>query len=468
MMAGRQDGERAFRVLYISYLHPAVAPGGAQQVAFEMFEASRAMGHTAFLIAALEAEHETEYGKPGAPVVPVPGEENQYFYFPQFYDFVHLSTGDGRGLRFLMELVERLRPDVVHFHHYHRIGVEVLRGVRLAAPKAVVCMTLHEMMAICLADGQMLKRPSRDLCRAASPVACHRCFPDLRPEFFTLRAARLRAMLDECDGFVFPSEFIADRYVEWGLPGERCAVIANGQKHLGAPADRRGHSPMVNRFGFFGQFLDNKGVDVILEAMIILAREKRVPRGGIVLEINGGNKHYASPDYLQAVAGKMAEITRLAVGPIEVRDRGAYGRDELEHRMRAVDWVVVPSTWWEVFGLVVSEAWMFGRPVIASAIGGLGERVSHGVDGLTFPVRDARALADLMSSLVGDEKRWLALNGGIRRHWSETDMLEAHLKLWAELRKEALTRSPEAAGTPSAMIAGSGPDISRGPQASGR
>jgi len=28
----------------------------------------------------------------------------------------------------------------------------------------------------------------------------------------------------------------------------------------------------------------------------------------------------------------------------------------------------VPSVWWEIFGLVISEAWMFGRPVIAQSI----------------------------------------------------------------------------------------------------
>ena len=91
-------------------------------------------------------------------------------------------------------------------------------------------------------DGQMVKRGSRDLCRLASPVSCNKCFPDLRPEFVTLRAARLKAALGECDVFVFPSEFIAERYVEWGLPQEKCVVIPNGQTNLGTTFDRSQHS----------------------------------------------------------------------------------------------------------------------------------------------------------------------------------------------------------------------------------
>lgn len=429
-------GGRPMRIVYVSYLHPAVAPGGAQQVAYELFQASLAAGHEAFLICALEARHEAEHGKPGAAVVPLHGEARQYLYFPQFYDFLHLSVEDGRSLRLFGELVARLRPDVIHFHHYHRIGVEAFRAARLAAPAATISLTLHEMMAICLADGQMLKRPSRDFCHAATPIGCNGCFPELRPEFFTLRAARLKAMLGECDSFIFPSEFLAERYIDWGLPGDRCAVIPNGQANLSAGADRQHHSPRLNRFGFFGQFLDNKGIDVLLDALIILAREKRVPAAGIVLEINGGNKHYATQAYHERVAGQIAEIGRLKVGPIEVRDRGAYGRDELANRMRMVDWVVVPSTWWEVFGLVVSEAWTFGRPVIASAIGGLAERVKDGVDGLTVPPRDAAGLADRMAALVGDEALWRRLNAGIRPGWSGREMLDAHVRLWGETGRD--------------------------------
>ena len=188
----------------------------------------------------------------------------------------------------------------------------------------------------------------------------------------------------------------------------------------------------MNRFGFFGQFIDNKGVDVILDALIILSREKRIPPFGIVLDINGGNEHYATPAYLQGIKQKMADIKDLKGGPLQIRNRGRYDRNQLADRMRDVDWVIAPSTWWEVFGLVASEAWMFGRPVIAADIGGLGERVRDRVDGLKFPARDARALADLMAQLPGDEARWLRMNSAIALPWNNRDMLKAHLTLVAD------------------------------------
>src|SRR6202034_2810493 len=86
-----QAGKFKMRIIYVSYLHPSIAPGGEQQVAYELFKASLRQGHDSYLIAALENNQQEIYGKPGAPIVPMQGEERQYFYFPQNYNFIHLS-----------------------------------------------------------------------------------------------------------------------------------------------------------------------------------------------------------------------------------------------------------------------------------------------------------------------------------------------------------------------------------------
>jgi glycosyltransferase involved in cell wall biosynthesis len=434
------------RILFVSYMHPAVAPGGAQQVAFEMYEAALKRGHEVFFIAALEPPQEAEYGKPGAPIVPAPGKPGQYFYFPQHYNFLHLSVGDWRTLKFFGELIASMRPDVIHFHHYHLVGVEAMRAARLAAPDAHICTTFHEMMAICLADGQMLTRPGRDLCVQSSPMGCHGCFRDLRPEFFTLRGARLRAALDECDSFVFPTEFIAQRYVDWGLNRKKCFIVANGQKNPNPNFRRDQHSLHVNRFGFFGQFIDNKGIDVVLEAILILAREGRVPKCGISFKINGGNRHYATPDYLKKIDALIEEIRQAGSDRIQIVALGRYGRDQLAERMEGVDWVITPSTWWEVFGLVVSEAWMFGRPVIVSDIAGLGERVMNGVNGYKFPARNAVALAKWIETLAGNEPEWRRAFAGIKQDWSDLDMFDAYLQTWEQARAISEGGAPAASG----------------------
>jgi glycosyltransferase involved in cell wall biosynthesis len=66
--------------------------------------------------------------------------------------------------------------------------------------------------------------------------------------------------------------------------------------------------------------------------------------------------------------------------------------------------VVVPSLG-EGFGMVALEAMERGRPVIASAVGGLPEIVADGDTGIVVPPGDADALADAIVALAGDLQR---------------------------------------------------------------
>ena len=53
----------------------------------------------------------------------------------------------------------------------------------------------------------------------------------------------------------------------------------------------------------------------------------------------------------------------------------------------------MPSLWPEPFGLVGIEALAAGRPVVASATGGIGDWLEDGVGGLMVPPGDPGALA---------------------------------------------------------------------------
>jgi glycosyltransferase involved in cell wall biosynthesis len=73
-------------------------------------------------------------------------------------------------------------------------------------------------------------------------------------------------------------------------------------------------------------------------------------------------------------------------------------RAELFDLVRAHHAVVVPSRT-EGLGMMALEALALGRPVVASAVGGLVEVVSDGVDGLLVPPGDADALAHALARL---------------------------------------------------------------------
>ena len=66
--------------------------------------------------------------------------------------------------------------------------------------------------------------------------------------------------------------------------------------------------------------------------------------------------------------------------------------------MATVDWIVMPSIWWENSPVVIQEASCIGRPPIVSDIGGMAEKVRDGVDGLHFRAGSPEDLADRLTA----------------------------------------------------------------------
>jgi len=101
--------------------------------------------------------------------------------------------------------------------------------------------------------------------------------------------------------------------------------------------------------------------------------------------------------------------------------------------MTGVDWVVVPSLWWENAPLVILESFRHRKPVIAADIGGMAELVQHGRNGLLFRRGDAGDLARIMSRAATEEGLWSSLRGGIAPVATMTDVAAAHARLYAQL-----------------------------------
>ena len=111
-------------------------------------------------------------------------------------------------------------------------------------------------------------------------------------------------------------------------------------------------------------------------------------------------------------------------GPLRDRVPGALGfvpHDELTKLYARAAVVACPSHR-EGFGVTCAEAMAHGRPVVASAVGGLLDLVVHEETGLLVPPRDAVALRSALERLVGnsDLRRQLgaAARDRIREHFS--------------------------------------------------
>jgi glycosyltransferase involved in cell wall biosynthesis len=423
------------KVLLVSLYHPELVRGGAQQVCYELFQALKGRsGIEPTLLAAVDPSLKALY-KSGAQITGFDGREGEFIYLSREYDYLWHKGGSVELTRSFAEFLELLRPDVVHFHHFHLLGIDLLTLTRRVLPDVRLVLTFHEFMAICDASGHMLRKFDRTLCTRASPVRCHQCFPDRQPEHFFTREMWFKRHLSAVDAFTVPSRFMIERYATWGLDPNRIFHVTNGQPDYSGGRIPTSARAKRNRFGFFGQLVDNKGVWVILQAVRQLRAEGF---SDFIIEINGDNLQYASEERRKEFEDFIAEEAARPVGERLVLFNGSYSVQQLAQRMSRVDWCIVPSVWWEIFGLVISEAWMFKRPVIASNVGGPGERVTHEKDGLLFEVADPSSLAETIRRACTEKDLWERLVAGISPPASADVMAEGYLSIY---RRHAADRA---------------------------
>ena len=98
----------------------------------------------------------------------------------QDYDYWWHKTSSPMVIEALIDFLETIQPDVVHFHHFFTYGADVLTLTRRVLPNARIVFTFHEFMTICAADGHMVRRTDQSLCTHASQIRCHQCFPSIR------------------------------------------------------------------------------------------------------------------------------------------------------------------------------------------------------------------------------------------------------------------------------------------------
>jgi glycosyltransferase involved in cell wall biosynthesis len=287
--------------------------------------------------------------------------------------------------------------------------------------------TLHDYYPICHRYGLMVRTVNdEELCDHDSPRRCHECYSDVSPAAFFMRKRFIQSHLALVDHFLAPSRFLLRRFVDWGIPPEKISFSDYGRVSP-SRLEPDGRDSRHN-LGFFGQLSFHKGVLVLLKAMRILAEGERAGANGSVtprLRLHGANLEWQAPDFQK-------EFEELVDSP-NVTFTGPYVEDQLPDLMAEVDWVVVPSLWWENSPLVIQEAFQYGRPVICSDVGAMKEKVTHGVSGLHFRRGDPESLAAAIRLATDSPALWQELRSGIPPVRSVDDDVETLIATYREI-----------------------------------
>ncbi|MEU3018677.1 glycosyltransferase family 4 protein [Nocardiopsis sp. NPDC007018] len=223
--------------------------------------------------------------------------------------------------------------------------------------------------------------------------------------------AREGAALRCVDGVVATSAWAARRLVaHHGLAKDRVAVVRPGVEaaRLAPGSGFEAGSGRVPRLLCVASLTPRKGHDVLFDAL--------APLVGL-----GWECVCAGPGTPPPLPGALAGRVRFT-GPVT--------GPELEDAYASADLLVLPSRA-ETYGMVVTEALARGVPVVATRVGGVPEALGRAPDGrlpgVLVPPEDAVALERVL------------------RGWLTDPGLRSGLRVAARLRREGLTRWPEAA-----------------------
>jgi phosphatidyl-myo-inositol alpha-mannosyltransferase len=179
--------------------------------------------------------------------------------------------------------------------------------------------------------------------------------------------------------------------------GGEYTIIPNGVDVEAAPTDPVPPSDEL-RILFVGRPEERKGLPILLTAFNALV--EHVPCS---LTVIGADRE----DVLRYVAD--TELLRF------MDIRGRVSGPDLWDELHRADVLCAPSLSGESFGMVLTEAFAAGTPVIASAIAGYSDVVSDGVDGLLVPPGDPQRLAEELQRVHHEPERLREMGEAARR-----------------------------------------------------
>ena len=402
-----------------------------------------------------------DYEHEGVPVhvLPAaPGRGTRRAFFAR--EFPDLPGFDG--------LLDRVRPDVVHFHDQNDgASLTHLRAVKDRGLPAV--LTHHSPGQTCPhhdllrwgttpCDGELLlnrctacRLSASGVPRPVGRLAGLAEWPGADPESpgaaaKLLNARRMTRWFRDsvtefgrrADAVVVLAEWCGEVWLRNGLDPAKLHLVRSGGR-AERPRDPGPKFPDRPTLvvGYAGRCEPIKGVHVLVEAVRSLPADFPVEA-----RLFGGGWDGA---YGRHLLGKIGGDRRFV--PPRVVPNAEMGRE-----FARLDAAVIPSTCPETGPLTLFDAFAAGTPVIGSRLGGIAERVADGADGLLFPPGDAAALAACLRRCVGEPALLPRLRAGVRPprtvHDTAAEMVDIYSAVVSGADRRAEGGSAGRSGTP--------------------
>ena len=302
-----------------------------------------------------------------------------------------LEHADARSRRAGYEtaarLLEQSRPDAVHVHQTHNVGV-----IQACMERVPTMLHGHDYRYLCPAS-TFYQRRSQSICGRVAGPACfavtvtRHCLTP-RPRYALPYYHRVRWMSRQRAQFahvVAPSAGCRERFLAAGFEAEQVTTLPYFCPI--APRAQPRPQPARETLLYIGRAGANKGYRYFVEALGRLSEQVR----GVMV----GNFSEAERAAVRALAAEAGCAQRLELRPW-------LGREGIAAAFAEASVFVFPSIWPETLGIVGLEALATGVPVVASDVGGVREWLHDGKTGYLVPPKSPAALAARARELIAD------------------------------------------------------------------
>lgn len=335
-------------------------------------------------------------------------------------DWLKFLNNRDAGTKLERLLKDKPSIDLAHLHIYYGRLTPIILS-KLSKRRVPVIQTLHEYKLVCPIYTMERRGQVCDTCLNGSSLACirYKCKANSYAKSTLIWAehqlAKIRGSCSLIDKFICVSNFQRDIMIQGDIPQEKLITLYNvvdaEALQPSEPTSKQDY------FLYFGRIEALKGLSTLLKAAEIT---------GAPLKIAGTGTW---SNELEHRVSKMKNVEYL----------GFISGEPLKQLVASARAVVVPSEWYETFGLTAAEAKAVGTPVIGSRIGGLEEVIRENIDGLLFEPGDAEDLARAFSDLEGFDTVKMGLEGekDVRTRFSP----ETHYTKLYEIYEQVTTSS---------------------------
>lgn len=303
------------------------------------------------------------------------------------------------------KLLSTLNPltTIVHFHCWVKALSASLFAVTAKYNYKVV-ITLHDFFTIC-PNGGLFNYTENDICKLhPMSIKCQLCNCDSRSrlqkywrvirQYFFIHALKKNKSI-----YLFSISNITDDKIANNL-----SFVVNKIYKVNNPIDKINSNRIeINKNGLYtviARVSKEKGIDMFCEAMANLGLKGQVLGDGPMLD-------YYTKKYPNILF------------------RGWCDEERKKEYLRDAKCLVLPSRWYETFGLVVAEVKPLGIPSIVPDESAASEQVVDGITGFVFKSRNQQSLEDkikqfencdlakMSHNVINDSKQCIDINSHI-------------------------------------------------------